>query len=197
MRIGSKQSLSGTQLRSRLSWQVVRASITALLIGVLALVAVVPGVQAKRKAAPGDWTQADIDHSIVIAVAYIDTLQNPNCSYGTDYPETETGMALLAYSVLANGNFNNLSVSYQNHIKCALNWLLPLQDATGWWADFGYETYTTGLDLAGLSWLQGVDPRVPGAIAMGRNFLHDEFQGPAYTGCSSADNSPSAYYCGG
>lgn len=154
-------------------------------------------------AAPGAWTQAQVNTSIVNAVAYIDTQQNGDGSYGTTVPVAETGMSLVAYGVLANGNFLSLPPAYQLHVKNAITWLLGQQNFTspvggGYWADFGfYKTYGTGVVLAGLSPFTAVDPGVPAAIASGRTFLLNEFQGPAYTGCSSADLSPTSDFCGG
>ena len=45
------------------------------------------------------------------------------------------------------------------------------------WADFSfYQTYGTGIVLAGLSAFTGVNAGVPAAISNGRTFLINEFQ---------------------
>ena len=202
MRIAGKESPSGSQLRSsRLRWRVGRASLSALCIGVLALLVIVPGAQA----APGTWTQAQVNQSIVNAVAWIDAppQRNANGSYGSSYPVAETGMALVAYSVLANGNFSSLPGPYQDHIRAAIIWLKSQQSTTdGSWDYSGYKTYETGIALGGLSSFvgisfTGVNPNVPAMIANGRNFLiNKDWQGPPHTVCSST-TLPQASYCGG
>src|ERR1700736_1639160 len=148
----------------------------------------------------GTWTQTDVNNATTKGVAYIDTQQNPDGSYGTGPVISNTGMALVAYSVVANGSFSNLSPTYQMHVKKAITYLLTTQNTvSGFWADFGvYQTYSTGIALAGLSSFTTVDPGVPGAITNGRNFLITlDFQGSARTGCSSADGSPTSFWCGG
>src|ERR1019366_7459691 len=203
MRIAGKESPSGSQLRSsRLRWRVGRASLSALCIGVLAFLVIAPGAQAKIL---GQWTQADVDHSIQIGVAYIDSKQNPNCSFGTSStPIAETGMALVAYNVLAHGDINNLAQynpNYKGHVLCAISWLLNNQDLTnGWWGDGGvYKTNGTGIALGGLGWLRnmpGVDPRLPAAIDNGRNYLiNKDFNGTYRTSCSLS--YPGTWWCGG
>jgi uncharacterized repeat protein (TIGR01451 family) len=170
-----------------------RLALTAV-VAWLTLAVMAGGAQA----APGAWTQAQVNASTQAGVAYIDTQQNLNGSFGSTFPIAETGMALVAYSVVANGNFSNLSPAYQTHVQNAIAWLLTQQSGDGSWADFGfYQTYGTGIALAGLSAFTGVNAGVPAAISSGRAFLINEFQGSAYTGCSSADGSPTAYYCGG
>jgi hypothetical protein len=163
---------------------------------------IAPGAQAKIL---GQWTQADVDHSIQIGVAYIDSKQNPNCSFGTSStPIAETGMALVAYNVLAHGDINNLAQynpNYKGHVLCAISWLLNNQDLTnGWWGDGGvYKTYGTGIALGGLGWLRnmpGVDPRLPAAIDNGRNYLiNKDFNGTYRTSCSLS--YPGTWWCGG
>src|SRR5439155_26405080 len=102
-------SPSSVQLWSPFRKRAGRAPLAALVAGVLAVVAIAPSANA----APGTWTQAQVNASIVKAVAYIDSQQNLNGSYGVSVPVAETGMALVAYSVLANGNFSSLPASYQ------------------------------------------------------------------------------------
>lgn len=208
MRIAGKESPSGSQLRSsRLRWRVGRASLSALCIGVLAFLVIAPGAQAKNL---GQWTQADVDDSIKRGVAYIDLHQNLNGSFGNPLvvPVAETGMALVAYSVLAHGDFNNLAhynALYPAHVMHAIDYLVNNQNVAGWWTEPGgcCQTYDTGIALGGLGWLRnvsGVNPGLPAAIDKGRNFLVGEFKGPNLLPpqtCSSVDTSPTAYFCGG
>src|SRR5271165_769531 len=143
-------------------------------------------------------TQAQVNTATQNGVAYIDSQQTPNGSYGSAAPISETGLALVAYSVVAGGNFSNLSSSYQLHVQNAITWLLGQQNVAGYWADGGfYQTYSTGLALAGLSSFTSVNPAILAAITNGRAFLVSEFQGPAFTGCASANGSPTSNYCGG
>jgi hypothetical protein len=160
-------------------------------------------VTARTKAGSatvGTWTQAQVNTAIQNGVAYLDSQQNSNGSIGMADPIAETGLALVAYGVLANGTFSSLSATYQTHVKNAISWLLSQQDTSsdankGSWADGGeFFTYSTGSALAGLSYFQTVDAAVPAAITLGRNFLITTFNG---TGCSTANSSSTAYYCGG
>ena len=145
----------------------------------------------------GLWTQAQVNTSIQKGVAYLDTQQNLNGSFGGVAPISETGLALVAYGVLANGSFTNLSASYQLHVQNAITWLLGQQDLSGFWADGGFfQTYSTGLALSGLSTFTTVNAAIPAAVTKGRAFLVSEFQGPAFTGCSSSVG-PTQTYCGG
>ena len=168
---------------------------SAAAIGVLVMLAVVP-VSASAK--PGDWTQAQVNKAIKKGVAFIDTSHNSDGSYGT-IPFSDTGMALVAYGVLANGNFSSLPASYQTHIKKAINFLLSNQGSDGSWAEFGSDsTYGTSTVLSGLSAFKTVNSKVPAAISKGRNYLIKlDFQGHARTGCSSSDSSSTADFCGG
>ena len=137
-------------------------------------------------------------------VAYLDTQQNTNGSFGTAAPISETGTALLAYGVLANGKFSSLSAAYQTHVKNAITYLLAQQDTTaadtnkGSWADGGqYFTYSTGLALAGLSAFQSVNAATPAAITLGRAFLTGEFQAPTFETCTTAQSDTTSAFCGG
>lgn len=167
----------------------------AVAAGTLALLTVLP---VSVSAAPGGWTQHQVNKSIKKGVAFIDSTQNSDGSFGT-IPFSDTGMALVAYGVLANGNFKSLSASYQSHVKKAIAYLLAHQGSDGSWAEFGSDTtYGTGTVLSGLSSFKTVNSKVPAAIAAGRKFLiKTDFQGPAQTGCDSSDASPTAYFCGG
>jgi hypothetical protein len=157
-------------------------------------------VSNAQAAGPGSWTQAQVNGAIADGVAYLDKQQNANGSYGNGLV-AETGMALAAYGVLANGNFSTLPASYQTHVRNAINFLLanqgPSAGIPGAFSPGFYPTYSTGLAILGLSPFTGVNPAVPGAIASGRSFLTSEFQGPAYTSCNSADGSSTSSFCGG
>jgi len=143
----------------------------------------------------------EINESISRGVAYLDAHQNGNGSYGTSYPYTETGMALLSYAVLANGKPESLPTSYQEHVKSAIEFLLKEQNSEGYWADGGgfLQTYTTSLDIAGLEAFKGLNSGIPAAIAKGREFLIEkDFQGSARTGCSTeVPGNGTAGWCGG
>ena len=167
----------------------------AVAAGTLAPLTVLP---VSVSAAPGGWTQAQVNKAIKKGVASIDSNQNSDGSFGT-IPFSDTGMALVAYGVLANGNFKSLSASYQSHVKKAISYLLANQSSDGSWAEFGSDTtYGTGAVLSGLSAFRTVNSNIPAAIAAGRKFLvKTDFQGPAQTGCDSSDASATAYYCGG
>jgi hypothetical protein len=158
------------------------------------------------EAAPGGHTQADVHASVVAAVAYIDTQQNVNGSFGVVFPVAETGAALLAYGVLANGNFASLSAAYQLHVKNAITWLLSQQNLAApsiggvggsWSGDDGY-TYDTSLAISGLSTFTAVNLAIPAAVSNGRAFLINEFQAPPFVACSSTDPpDATASFCGG
>ncbi|HZO77406.1 MAG TPA: prenyltransferase/squalene oxidase repeat-containing protein [Solirubrobacteraceae bacterium] len=150
-------------------------------------------------AKPGDWTQAQVNKAIKKGVAYLDTARNSDGSFGT-IPFADTGIALTAYGVLANGNFNSLPAKYRTHVKKAISFLLSSQSKTdGSWADSGeFFTYSTSIALSGLSAFKAVNKAIPKAISKGRHFLVKlDFQGSARTGCNSGDNSSTAFYCGG
>ena len=161
-------------------------------------------------AAPGGWSQAQVNTAITSGVAYLDGQQNADGSYGNG-TVAETGIALAAYGVLANGNFSSLPASYQTHVQNAINFLLSQQNtsatagpnsAFGEIENSGYPTYETGLALTGLSYFTAVNAGVPTAITDGREFLVNEFEGPTNDGCSSVDPtpttvSPTGDYCGG
>jgi hypothetical protein len=168
---------------------------TAAAIGTLVVLAVVPVTVSAK---PGGFTQAQVNKAIKKGVAFIDTMQNSNGSFGT-IPFSDTGMALTAYGVLANGNFGSLPASYQAHVKKAISFLLSGQGSDGSWAEFGSDsTYGTSTVLSGLSAFKTVNSKIPAAIAKGRHFLISlDFQGHARTGCKSGNGSPTASFCGG
>jgi PKD repeat protein len=186
--------------RGRLRVLAALAAAGATIVGLAALP--VPAYAS----GPGSWTQAQVNTAIDNGVAYLATQQNADGSFGSD-DAAETGIALAAFGVEANGSFSNLSAAYQTDVQNAIKYLLSNQDTThnpppdnfGSFNTFGsYQTYSTGLALLGLSFFTTVNPGVPTAIANGRAFLiGPDFEGPANTTCSSADGSSTAYYCGG
>jgi hypothetical protein len=172
----------------------------------LLLPALVVMAPATASAAPGGHTAAQVNAAVAAGVAHIDSLQNPDGSFGSGGSLwAETGYSLVAYSVLQNGSFANLSASYQAHVKKAITFLLTTQDAgttmdKGSWSPSSggdFKTYNTGSDLAGLSFFTGVDPGVPGAIAAGRAYLISTFQAPPHFTCTTTPSDPTATVCGG
>lgn len=182
-----------------------RKNITRASIGLIALflVVAIAAFAIPAAAAPGTWTQAQVNAATTAGVDYIDALcaANVDGHCGSSFPFSETGMALVAYSVEQSGvgGFNNMPPAHQAHVKAAIHYLLINQGVNGSWADFGfYETYSTGIDLAGLSAFTTVDPGVPTAITHGRNFLINlDWQGPPREVCSSAQLGLGNSYCGG
>ncbi|MBV9171474.1 MAG: hypothetical protein JOZ81_15465, partial [Chloroflexi bacterium] len=185
-------------------WRARRAGVRFLARGVLPTLVtaglVLLPVTGAQAAGPGSWTQDQVNAAIAHGVAYLDMHQNANGSYGSGLV-AETGMALAAYGVLANGDFSSLPPAYQTHVQNAINFLLanqgPSEGIPGAFSPFFDPTYSTGIALLGLAPFTSVNPAVPGAIAGGRSFLINSFQGPAYTGCASADGSSTAGFCGG
>jgi hypothetical protein len=174
-------------------------------LAVLALAGVALLLPGAAAAQPGSHSQAEVDAAVADGVAYLRTQQNPDGSFGVSYPGAETSFAIASFSVLANGQFSNLSAADQTRVKNAVDWLIAQQelDTTG---SFGNPaTYTTGLALTALSSVEGASPDIPGAIARGRNFLISEQQAPpSVTGnpaspdCSSVDGAGEGQqYCGG
>jgi PKD repeat protein len=148
-------------------------------------------------------SQAEVNAAVVRGVHYIDAQQNADGSFGLSFPPAETATAILAYGVLDRGDITNLDPDEQSHLRLAISWLLTQQDqTTGSWK--GLETYFTGLALTALGAAEGIDPAIPAAIQNGRRWLLSHQQAPpSITGnplsaeCSSADDSPTAYFCGG
>lgn len=106
--------------------------------------------------------------------------------------------------------------NFQTDLTNAVTWLLSQQDTTdpktseglgGAWGFCGLtdsnsdSTYSTGLALAALS-LSATVPTTPAtavatAIANGRTFLENEFQGPPNETCTTAGADPNSAFCGG
>src|SRR5437764_4375404 len=85
--------------------------------------AVIPQ-SASAGSGPGTWTQIDVNNAIANGVAYFDANQNPNGSWGVNYPGAETALALASYGVLDSGHFANLSSAQQTRVQNGVNWLL-------------------------------------------------------------------------
>ena len=128
----------------------------------LGIVIVALSTAAATSAAPGDWTQAQVNTAVENGVAYIDSKQNADGSFGFSYPPAETAFALISYGALSNQNFSSLSATYQDHVKKAVAYMLGLQAADGSFGCF-YCTYTTGLALDGLQANLGANPGLPTA----------------------------------
>jgi ABC-type phosphate transport system substrate-binding protein len=171
--------------------------------GLLAIVALLLALgSATATASPGSWSIGQVNLSMEKAVEFIDSKQNTGTGAfeSTDplwkAPVAETGAALVAYGALEKSGAGAIPPAYQAHIKAAVEFLLREKKSNHWIDGPEFETYATGLALAGLSYFQSL-PGVPAAITEGRAFLESIFKGRANTGCSSADNSPTANYCGG
>jgi hypothetical protein len=200
------------------------------MAGVLtALIVAAPAATA----APGGYSQTDIDRSIQRGVDWLSTQQHKtdpsdpsadgSWDSGAGFPEAETGLAIVSYGVLANGDLTFATVPgasaadrarWRHDLERAVDYLLSKQNANGSWDGF-LGTYSTGIALLALSYvgdLQSGTRDVAGAIAKGRRFLIMTQQAPpSVTGntgsdagipgptpdCSSANTSPTANYCGG
>ena len=159
---------------------------------------VVLGASPAFAAGPGSWTQTQVNTAIANGVAYLGTQQNTDGSIGTTAPIAETGMALLAYGVQANGNFSSLSTADQTHVKNAITYLLGQQDTSGAWTSDGFPTYETGIAIAGLNAFTGVNSAIPNAISLGRSFLDTtDFEAPPNITCTTAQADPTSAFCGG
>jgi uncharacterized repeat protein (TIGR01451 family) len=181
-------------LRSGTWWR----ALFALAVAVAALT-----TAAATQANPGDWTQAQVNTAVEKGVAFIDSKQNADGSFGVNFAPAETAFALIAYGALSNQNFSSLSATYQAHVKAAVTYMLNNQAADGSFGCF-YCTYTTGLALDGLQSNLGADPGIPAAVGKGRSWLiMNQNAPPAVTGnpsspaCSGVDMSGTDSYCGG
>jgi hypothetical protein len=196
-------SAASRGLRPQVSFRVSRL-LASVLLTALVFALSMPTV---TQAAVGGWTPADVDAAVARGVAYIDSTQNADGSFGSSFPPAETAFAIIAYGVLDDGDINKLPSAMQTHLQNAVTYLLSQQSADG---SFGcsYCTYTTGLALDALSSSPGVDPGIPAAISSGRAYLiSTQNAPPAVTGnpsspnCSGADQPPpgsgSDTYCGG
>src|SRR5436190_18782104 len=78
----------------------------------------------------GAYTPTDVNTAVANGVAYVDSQQNPDGSFGSSYLIAETGFAIAAYGTLDGGDYTKLSATYQAHLKSAVSWLLSQQDQT-------------------------------------------------------------------
>ena len=156
-------------------------------------------------------TGQDVNTAVEKGVAYLDTKQNANGSWGTSFPIAETSLALISYGVSDRGDVNSLSTARQATVKKAVGWLLGKQDTTathtqtvGTWGatEDDLFTYDTGLAVSALSFSKNADTNLvlSNAIMAGRAALVRLFQGPTHDpteACSSEDNGTGSDYCGG
>ena len=188
-------------IQSRGIWRRLAAAVTSATL--IATTGVAPAVHG----AVGSFTPADVNAAVAKGVAYIDSVQNADGSFGASVPVAETAFAIIAYGVLDKGDFNNLTAAQQTHLRNAVTYLLSQQNADGSFDSF-YQTYSTGLALDGLSASTGIVAGIPAAISAGRTFLiSTQNAPPAVTGnaaspdCSSDDQPPAFSgtdtYCGG
>jgi hypothetical protein len=94
------ESPSGAQWWSPFRKRAGRSALAELVAGVLAVVVIAPSA----KAAPGAWTQAQVNASIMERHCLHRHPTEPEWQLRVSVPVTETGMGLVAYSVLANGD---------------------------------------------------------------------------------------------
>ena len=174
-----------------------------LALVLLTMMSAVLSAATSVGAAPGDWTATDVNNAVAKGVAYLDSQQNADGSFGVGFPPAETAFAIIAYGVLDKGDFHNLTPAMQTHLQSAVTYLLSQQNTDG---SFGpaYQTYTTGLALDALSASTGVNAGIPAAISGGRTWLiMSQNAPPAVTGnplspdCSTTDMSGTDTYCGG
>ena len=191
--------------RQRLDHGRMRLMLAALAATAIAAVAAVPA-----GAAPGDYSQAQINQAIENGVGWVDSQQNPDGSFGSSYPEAETALAIISYGVLDGGDSSKLTATQRSHLQAAVNWLLGKQTSDGSWGGF-LASYSTGLALLAFSYTGDLSPDIPAAVAKGRSYLLlTQNAPPSVTGntgaqgppgptpdCSSDKGSSTANYCGG
>ncbi|MEA2312311.1 MAG: hypothetical protein QOE28_2279 [Solirubrobacteraceae bacterium] len=175
---------------SRNALQVLRRTLVACcVLGGIAIAA--PGAGA----APGAFTQANVDQAIENGVNWLSAQQHktdPNDSFpegswdsDTGFPVAETGLALVSYGVLANGHLDFSDVPnasdadrarWRSDLESGVDYLLSQQTSNGSWGDENgfLATYSTGIALLALSYmadLQSNTRDIAGAIAKGRHYL--------------------------
>src|SRR5947209_11178692 len=102
---------------------------------------------------PGSCTQADVSASIDKALAYLDTQQNSDGSWGTTDVGAETALALGAYGVKG---YDNLTPAQQTRVQNGMKFLLGTQGSDGSFNADGLQTYDTGTALSAMSLLGNV-----------------------------------------
>ena len=191
-------------------WQGLDTRRVRLMLVGAAVMAVAAISAAPASAAPGDWSQAQIDQAIANGVSWVDGQQNANGSFGSSYPEAETALAIISYGVQDGGDSSKLTAGQRAHLQAAVNWLLAAQASDGSWGGF-LSSYSTGLALLAFSYVGDLSPDIPAAVAKGRSYLLlTQNAPPSVTGntgaqgvpgpsptCSSDKGSPTASYCGG
>ena len=108
------------------------AAIFSCLLVPIALSA--SGISAAATTTP---TATDVNNAVEKGVAYLDTQQNTDGSFGTDFKIAETALALISYGVLDRGDVNNLSTARQAIVKKAVTWLLATQLTDNTKDDYG------------------------------------------------------------
>ena len=108
-----------------------RLTLAALAATLAAAIAAAPA-----SAAPGDYSQAQINQAIENGVGWIDAQQNPDGSFGgIAFPEAETALAIISYGVLDGGDSSKLTATQRSHLQAAVTWLLGKQQSDGSWGE--------------------------------------------------------------
>src|SRR5437868_11057908 len=129
------------------------------------------GLSANAFTPPGPL---DVNAAVEKGVAYLDTRQNTDGSFGDNYPSAETALALISYGVRDQGDYTTLSAARQTKVKNAVAWLLSQQttnasDSNGVFGPADeYPTYYTGLPLAALSFSAETNAGVTNALTADR-----------------------------
>jgi hypothetical protein len=176
------------------------AAVVACLAVPVALVS--GGISASAFTPP---TPLQVNDAVEKGVAYLDTKQNADGSFGSRYPIAETALALISYGVRDQGDFHDLSAARQERVERAVSWLLSKQQTNAQKREYGtfgqgdedYLTYYTGLALAALSFSKGSDAGVSAAITAGRTGMIALFQGPSHKPAITCTTATNWDYCGG
>ena len=161
-----------------------------LIVG--AVLACVSFVATGAGAAPGGYSQTDVDNSIRRGVDWLSTQQHPmdpsdtaaagSWDSGSGFAPAESGLAIVSYGVLANGDLSFGTVPnasdadrarWRQDFEQGVDYLLSSQNSNGSWGGF-LATYSTGINLLALSYatpLQSPSRDISGSIAKGRHFL--------------------------
>ena len=161
-----------------------------LTLAVLAVTFAAAIGAAPASAAPGDYSQAQINQAIENGVGWVDGQQNPDGSFGASYPEAETALAIISYGVLDGGDSSKLTSAQRTHLQAAVTWLLGHQASDGSWGGF-LSSYSTGLALLAFSYTGDLSPDIPAAVAKGRSYLLlTQNAPPSVTGNTGAQGVP-------
>jgi len=159
-----------------------------LLIAAIATALALP---ATAGAAPGGYTQDQVNQAIQSGVTYIGGQQNSDGSFGSSFPEAETALALISYGVLDGGDTSKLSAAERDQFTKGVDWLLSQQAADGSWGGF-LGSYSTGLALLAFSYagdLQSPTRDIASAIAKGRQWLIMTQNAPPSVTGNTANNT--------